>query len=216
AVMPGTPPPASTRAPVTRVAQAAAPAAPAAPVQSSPAPRKRSSATRWAVPAVFILLLAGYAGYFGMKQVRASRATPQQNAALRRGVQLGQQGKAANAVSELTTASIELPTSALPHIYLSRLARGGGDLAGAFDEATRAVQLEPRNVLALRELGSVLLARGDFESARRFFVRTLRVNPRDQTAMGWLACSLHKLGQDDQAARWSARAGTGGWSSCLR
>ena len=213
AVMPGTPPPSSTPAPVTRVAQ---PAAPAAPVQPSPTPRKRSSATRWAVPAVFILLLAGYAGYFGMKQVRASRATPQQNAALRRGVQLWQQGKAANAVSELTTASIELPTSALPHIYLSRLARERGDLAGAFDEATRAVQLEPRNVLALRELGSVLLARGDFESARRFFVRALRVNPRDQTAMGWLACSLHKLGQDDQAARWSARAGTGGWSSCLR
>jgi Flp pilus assembly protein TadD len=109
-----------------------------------------------------------------------------------------------------------MPASALPHIYLSRLARERGDLAAAFDEAARAAQLEPRNVLALRELGSVLLARGDFESARRFFVRALRVNPRDQAAMGWLACSLRRLGEEDQAARWSARAGAGGWSSCLR
>jgi len=112
-----------------------------------------------------------------------------------------QQGKAAIAVPEFNTAVRELPASALPHIYLARLARERGDVNAAFDEATRAVQLEPRNLLALRELGSVLLARGDFESARRFFVRALRVNPRDQAAMGWLACSLHRLGQDDPAAR---------------
>jgi Flp pilus assembly protein TadD len=96
------------------------------------------------------------------------------------------------------------------------LARERGDLDAAFDEATRAVQLEPRNSLASREVGSVLLARGDFEGARRFFVRALRANPRDQAAMGWLACSLHRLGEEDQAARWSARAGAGSWSSCLR
>ena len=208
AVMPGTPPPpSSTPVPVTRVAQ------PAAPAQSSAAPRKRSSAARWAVPAVFILLLAGY---FGMKKVRASRATPLRNAALQRGVQLWQQGKGANAVPEFTAAAREMPASALPHIYLSRLARERGDLDAAFDEATRAVQLEPRNSLASREVGAVLLARGDLEGARRFFVRALRANPRDQAAMGWLACSLHRLGEEDQAARWSARAGAGSWSSCLR
>jgi serine/threonine protein kinase len=210
--MPNTPPPpplARTSAPVTRVAPATAPA------QSPPAPTKRSSAARWAMPAVFILLLAG-AGYFGMKKVQESRATPQQNAALQRGVQLWQQGKAANAVSELTTASLEMPTSALPHIYLSRLARERGDLNAAFDEAARAAQLESRNGLALRELGSVLLARGDLDGARRFFVRALRANPRDQAAMGWLACSFHRSGDEDQAARWAARAGPGGWTSCLR
>jgi hypothetical protein len=177
------------------------------------APRTRSNAILWAIAAVVLLSVPGY---FGAKKVMANRASPARNAALQRGVQLWQQGKSANAVPEFTTAAREMPASALPHIYLSRLARERGDLAAAFDEAARAAQLEPRNVLALRELGSVLLARGDFESARRFFVRALRVNPRDQAAMGWLACSLRRLGEEDQAARWSARAGAGGWSSCLR
>ncbi|MEX2154546.1 MAG: tetratricopeptide repeat protein, partial [Gemmatimonadaceae bacterium] len=83
-------------------------------------------------------------------------------------------------------------------------------------EAAQAARLEPNNALALREVGSVLLARGDFAGARRFFVRALRANPQDQAAMGWLACSLQRLGETEQAARWSARAGDGGWSSCLR
>ena len=219
AVMPSGSPPAATPAPSTPTPSIAATrAAPlTAPPQSAvavgPASRKRSSAIPWMVAAV-VVLAAG--GYFAATKMRPKDTSPERNAALQRGVLLWQQGKSANAVSELTTASIELPTSALPHIYLARLARERGDVAGAFDEATRAVQLEPRNALASRELGSVLLARGDFEGARRFFVRALRANPRDQTAMGWLACSLHKLGEDVKATRWSARAGTGGWSSCLR
>ena len=86
----------------------------------------------------------------------------------------------------------------------------------AFDEAARGAELEPRNAVALREVGAVLLARSDFEGARRFFVRAIRANPRDQAAMGWLACSLHRLGNEEQAVRWSARAGPGDWTSCLR
>jgi eukaryotic-like serine/threonine-protein kinase len=185
---------------------------PIAPRAESREPRA-ASRLPWIIAAVLILAVPGY---FGARKVMANRATPRQNAALQRGVQLWQQGKAANAVSELTTASLEMPMSALPHIYLSRLARERGDLNAAFDEAARAAQLEPRNALAMRELGAVLLARGDLEGARRFFVRALRVNPRDQAAMGWLACSFHRIGDEDQAARWSARAGPGGWTSCLR
>ena len=203
-----TPAPQSTGAPRT-VQSTGAPQSTAAPPATV---RKRSMIP--GIIAALVVLTVG--GYFGARKMMADRATPARNAALQRGVLLWQQGKAAIAVPEFNTAVRELPASALPHIYLARLARERGDVNAAFDEATRAVQLEPKNVLALRELGSVLLARGDFESARRFFVRALRVNPRDQAAMGWLACSLHRLGQDDPAARWSARAGTGGWSSCLR
>jgi Tfp pilus assembly protein PilF len=162
------------------------------------------------------LIILAVPGYFGVRKVMADRATPESNAALKRGMQLWQQQKADIAEAEFATASRQLPRSALPHIYLSRLARERGDTSVAFNEAARAAELEPRNALALREVGAVLLARGDFEGARRFFVRALRANPGDRTAMGWLACSLHKLGEEDQAARWATRAGAGGWSSCLR
>lgn len=154
-------------------------------------------------------------GYFGAKKFMADRATPERNAALRRGVQLWQQGNGAGAVAEFTTAARELPKSAMPHVYLSRLARERGDIATAFAEAASAARLEPRNALALREVASVLLARGDLEGARRFFVRTLRESPGDRVAMGWLACTLHRLGLEDQSARWSGRAGVGPWSSCF-
>jgi len=175
--------------------------------------RKRS-AIPWVVAASVVVLLA-VPGYLGVKRLMADRARPERNASLQRGVQMWQQGKGEIAELDFAKAARELPTSALPHVYLSRLARERGDLNVAGAEAAQAARLEPNNALALREVGSVLLARGDFAGARRFFVRALRANPRDQAAMGWLACSLHRLGDTEQAARWSARAGTGGWSACL-
>jgi tetratricopeptide (TPR) repeat protein len=185
--------------------------APTAPGMASRAQRR---ATLWAI-GIAALLVVGVGVGVGRREM-LRRTLPERNPALRRGVRLWQQGNAAAAVPEFTSAAQQLPRSAMPHVYLSRLARERGDLSTAFDEAARATELEPRNAVALRELGAVLLARGDFEGARRFFVRALRVNPRDAASMGWLACSLHRLGDAEQAARWSARAGPGAWSSCLR
>ena len=106
--------------------------------------------------------------------------------------------------------------SASPHIYAAQKLRQRGDLAGAQQQAVRAVQLEPNNPLALREAAIVFLARGDNERAQRLFVRSLRLNPRDQTAMGWLACASQRLGDTDAARRWAARAGGGPWAACIR
>ena len=207
-----TPTPASRAEPYTPMPAPFTPAStPTAPAASQP--RRGSRGLLWAFAALVIL---GVGGYFGATKLRGSRGSPDQNAALRRGVQLWQEQKSDIAEAEFATAASQLPRSALPHIYLSRLARDRGDLNTAFNEAARAAELEPRNALALREVGAVLLARGDLEGARRFYVRALRANPGDRAAMGWLACSLHRLGDEDQAARWSARAGAGGWSSCLQ
>jgi protein kinase-like protein len=181
--------------------------------QAKVAPRAMRNAILLAVAALLVLAVPGY---FGFRKVMADRASPESNAALQRGVQLWRRGMGEVAAAEFTTAARELPNSALPHIYLSRLARERGDLAVALDEAGRGARLEPNNALALREVGAVLLARNDYEGARRFLVRAIRANPQDQTAMGWLACSLNRLGDREQALRWSARAGAGAWSACVR
>jgi serine/threonine protein kinase len=188
---------------------------PAQPSGTSPS-RKPKRTLLWIGAAVIVLAVGGYFGVTQVMSNRASSASPERNAALQRGVALWQRGMGEVAQAEFTTAASQMPKSALPHIYLSRLARERGDLNTALNEAGRAAQLEPSNALALREVGLVLLARGDFEGARRFFVRAVRANPRDQAAMGWLACALHRLGQADQVARWSSRAGAGAWSACLR
>jgi cytochrome c-type biogenesis protein CcmH/NrfG len=212
--VPMSPIPATSRPSVaTTVMPTAAPTVIEAKRSPPPTPTKRRSVLPWVLAVVAVL---GLGGYFGARKVMADRATPGQNASLQRGIQMWQQGKGEIAELDFQKAARELPRSALPHIYLSRMARERGDLPAAFAEAQRAANLEPNNALALREMGSVLLARGNNEAARRFFLRALRVNPQDQTAMGWLACSLQKLGDAPAAARWAGRAGNGPWSACLR
>ena len=174
---------------------------------------KKSHAIHYMTALVVLLLIAGVIGALRMRSAREAR---RESRSLQRGVVLYQQGQAVNAGAEFTIAAREMPASAMPHVYLSRLARERGDLATAFNEAAAAVRLEPNNGVALRETGAVLLARGDNDTARKFYVRALKANPADKAAMGWLACSFHRMGYNDEAARWSQRAGAGDWSSCLQ
>ena len=81
-------------------------------------------------------------------------------------------------------------------------------------EFRKAIELEPGNALALREMGSYLLAKGDFNLARAFYVRALTANQSDRLAMGYLACALTRLNRIEEAQRFLQRAGPGGWSSC--
>ena len=188
-----------------------------APTPATEAPTAPMARKRSVLPWVFVaFVVLGVAGYFGGTRFLAERAKPENNAALKRGVQNWQRGDAANAMADFSTAARQLPRSALPHIYLSRLARERGDSRTAMQEAATAARLEPNNALALREVGSVMFANGNYDAARRFYVRALRANPGDKTAMGWLACSLRRLNELEGSARWAARAGTGPWSACLQ
>ncbi|HYC52792.1 MAG TPA: tetratricopeptide repeat protein, partial [Gemmatimonadaceae bacterium] len=152
--------------------------------------------------------------YFAVTRYLPGSRGATQNASLDRGIQLWQQGSPAAAESEFMRAAREMPRSAMPHVYLSRIARERGNLTGARDAGAQAVRLEPNNAVALREMGMVLLAMQNYDASRRFFVRALRANASDRVAMGWLSCSLQKMGQADQAERWRQRAGTGPWMSC--
>lgn len=137
------------------------------------------------------------------------------DASLDRGVQYWQSGQRELAVGEFSRAARENPRDALPHVYLSRMAREVGNMTLAGQEATLAVQAEPGNAVALREMASYLLAAGNYELARRFYVRALQANPRDRASQGFLGCALIKLGRIDEGMRWANRAGQGSWSACI-
>ena len=140
----------------------------------------------------------------------ANRDSP----SLQKGVEYWQRGQRELAVAEFSRAARDDPKAALPHVYLSRMAREVGNMTLAGQEATVAVQAEPNNAVALREMGSYLLAGGNFELSRRFYVRALQVNPDDRTSQGFLGCALIKLGRTDEGMRWMNRAGQGSWSGC--
>ena len=175
--------------------------------QAVPPPSQRRA---WWIPVLIVLVVAGLA--FGGWYYFAGR----DGGSISRGVEYWQRGQRELAVAEFSRAARDDPKSALPHVYLSRMAREVGNMTLAGQEATTAVQLEGTNALALREMAAYLLAAGNYELARRFYVRALQANPEDRTSQGFLACTLIRLGRYDEAMRWMNRAGQGSWSSCAQ
>lgn len=161
----------------------------------------------WVVPVIAALVVIGVAvaGWFLFMRG---------DGGLQRGVEYWQGGQRELAAAEFSKVARENPKNALPHVYLSRMARESGNMTLAGQEATLAVQAEPTNAVALREMGSYLLAAGNYELSRRFYVRALQANPEDRSSQGFLGCALIKLGRYDEGMRWMNRAGEGSWSRC--
>jgi tetratricopeptide (TPR) repeat protein len=135
--------------------------------------------------------------------------------ALARGIDAYSRGQREAAVGEFNKAVRDNPNDALPHVYLSRMAREVGNLSLAGQEAQLALKADPNDEKALREMGSYLLTAGNYELARRFYIRALGIDPADRPAQGFLGCALLKLGRVDEGIRWVTRAGQGAWSNCI-
>ena len=166
-----------------------------------------SGAGRWiAIAAVLLLLVVG-AGV-----VWRQRTSPETR--MRRATELYTAGRTDAARARFERIARDNPRMVEPHLYLARIARERRDMTGARLELERALELDPRNATALREMGSVLFAEGNFELARRFYVRALQVAPEDRLAQGFLGCSLVRLGRAAEGERFIQRAGRGPWDGC--
>jgi tetratricopeptide (TPR) repeat protein len=163
---------------------------------------------RWLWPtvaAVVLLLIVG--GYFMF-------APSSSSSSLAQGIDAFSKGQREVAVNAFGKAVRENPKDPTPHIYLARMARDVGNYPLAGNELQIALEADPNNATALREMGANLLQQGNYELARRFYVRAVTANPEDKTAMGYLGCSLMKLGRTQEAQAFFNRAGPGAWTSC--
>jgi len=178
----------------------------AAPVEVvAPAGRSMPS---WAIlggAAVVLILLIG--GGFLLFGRRGSDSMQQ-------GIDAYRRGQREVAVSAFGRAARENPKSALPHVYLARMAREVGNFTVANQELGLALQADPNNAIALREMGANLLTQGNFELARRFYVRAVQADPTDKNAQGYLGCTLMRLGRSTEATNFLNRAGPGAWTNC--
>ena len=195
----------SAPAPAAPGTVAAATAAPAAEAVVVATPARRYP--RWVIPAVIAgVIVIIVAGYFSF--------TTRRSDSLDQGVIAYQHGQREVAVSDFTKASREDPKAPLPHVWLARMARDVGNFTLASQELQTALQLDPNNALALREMGSALLQQGNAELARRFYVRAVEADPNDKMAQGYLGCALMRLNRIPEGTTFLNRAGPGSWSNC--
>jgi tetratricopeptide (TPR) repeat protein len=132
------------------------------------------------------------------------------------GIEAMKNGQRERARAEFTKAAKEDPNAATPHVFLARLAREEGDLATARAQLDTALRFEPRNAIALREMGLILFASRQYDLARRFFVRAVQANPQDRSSQGYLGCALMRLNRPQEGTKFINNAGSGPWTACLQ
>lgn len=130
------------------------------------------------------------------------------------GVRAYQSGDKPTAAMKFEQAARAMPDKALPHVYLSRMAREVGNYTVANQELQLALKAEPGSLDGRREYGSLFLAQGNYDMARNWYVRALEVDAQDKASQGWLGCSLMKLNRMQEGMGWLNRAGSGPWSAC--
>jgi hypothetical protein len=158
---------------------------------------------------ILVVLLLGAGGYFFFARGSGSSG-------LTAGIDAMQNGQREKARGEFAKAVNSDPNAATPHVFLARIAREDSDLATARAELDTALRLEPKNPIALREMGLVLFASRQYDLARRFFVRAVTINPQDRAAQGYLGCAMMRLNRIPEGTKWISGAGIGPWQNCLR
>jgi tetratricopeptide (TPR) repeat protein len=201
---------------------AAAAAATPAPAEVAPFPTTRRRGFPLIALIGLLVALGGIGG--GIWYFTAGRSP----AALDKGIAAYTAGNRIAARNEFAQAIRDDPKDADPHIYLGRMARDEGDATTAVRELQTAIQLEPNNATAQREMGAHLLAQasgqltvgnlpGALQSlnlSRNFYVRAVQLNPADKSAQGYLGCVLMRLGRVQEANSFWQRAGPGPWTQC--
>lgn len=132
------------------------------------------------------------------------------------GIDAMKNGQRERARGEFVKAVKDDPNAATPHVFLARLAREEGDLSTARAQLDTALRLEPKNAIALREMGLILFASRQYDLARRFFVRAVQANPQDRASQGYLGCALMRLNRAQEGTKFINNAGNGPWTACLQ
>ena len=158
---------------------------------------------------VVVVLLFAVGVYFAFRGGSAGDS-------LNAGIDAMNSGQREKARGEFAKAVKDDPKSAIPHVFLARIARKEDDLAGARAQLDTALRLDPKNAQALKEMGLILFASRQYDLARRFFVRAVQANPQDRASQGYLGCALMRLNRVQEATKFINNAGNGPWTACLQ
>lgn len=96
------------------------------------------------------------------------------------------------------------PDLALPHLRIAELQLEERHLDAAEAEYKLAFAIEPDNARAMLGLGLVAFARGDAAAARQWAEQSFARDPEQRTTAELLVRALHRLGEQEAAARQQA------------
>ena len=194
-------------APAVPTAASSAPTAPM-PSGESFAPRGRWSGGPWRIGlGVLALAIVAAIVWWAVGGRTSSDGTAE-------GVRLLNQGKREVARDVFKKAARDNPKSALPLVYIGRMFRDEQryDSARVYLEA--AIRRDPKSAAAFRELAKLLFMQGNYDGARAFFVRAAQADGTDRESLGYLGCTLIRMGRVAEGQNFVRRAGPGQWEAC--
>ena len=182
--------------------------APTRPMPSGESLAGRRSGFPWGLALgalVLVALLAGGAWWF-MNRGSGSGT--------REGLVLLSQNKREVARDVFKKAARDDPHDALPLVYLGRMFRDEQRFDSVTAYLQAAIRRDPKSAPAYREMAKLLFLEGNYDLARTFFIRAISADRTDRESMGYLGCTLVRLGRAQDAQPWLQRAGQGAWSGC--
>jgi tetratricopeptide (TPR) repeat protein len=182
--------------------------APTRPMPSGESLAGRRSRFPWGLALGALVLVALIAGGAWWLMSRGS------SSGTREGLVLLSQNKREVARDVFKKAARDDPRDALPLVYLGRMFRDEQRYDSATAYLQAAIRRDPKSAPAYREMAKLLFIEGNYDLARTFFIRAITVDKTDRESMGYLGCTLMRLGRAPDAQSWLQRAGQGAWSGC--
>lgn len=103
------------------------------------------------------------------------------------------------AEAEFQLALADNPTDEKTHLALAAVATKRGDTKGAFNEYSRAVELQPNDPDALVELGKVLMTMNENDKAQQAFEQAVKADPTSTVAHYRLSMLYRRQGNTAEA-----------------
>jgi tetratricopeptide (TPR) repeat protein len=116
--------------------------------------------------------------------------------------ELGRQGDHTNAIAQYREALRLNPTLPGAHFELAEQLRTSSDAAlnaQAEAEYKTAIKINEHDAISWRQLGGIMTAKGDFQTAREDYKRALALQPKDSEAKTGLAIALLSTNQTNEA-----------------
>jgi tetratricopeptide (TPR) repeat protein len=187
----------------------AASSAPTTPMPSgdSLAPVGRFGAPWRIIGGVLALLIVAGLAWWAIAGRSSSDGTAE-------GLRLLNQGKREVARDVFKKAARDNPKSALPLVYIGRMYRDEQRYDSANVYLQAAIRRDPTSAPAFRELAKLHFLQGNYDGARTFFVRAAQADPSDKESLGYLGCTLIRMGRVAEGQNFIRRAGPGQWEAC--